>query len=86
MPSPAFAGDQVPSLGERQLMEGIFNLRTRRFGSVAEIMIQKMLGLQAGLNQFHDLFEAKAAQRVEVKSSRVLQKNSRPITADTVLL
>ncbi|GAA0327713.1 hypothetical protein GCM10008967_17770 [Bacillus carboniphilus] len=57
-----------------QIRNGIFSLYTRRFGSVAEIMIQKLLAFKKGLNQFHDLYDPHQALRVEVKFSRGQRK------------
>jgi hypothetical protein len=56
-----------------QLRDGIFALNTRRFGTVAEIMIKKLRGLGRAQNMFHDLFDSARQQRVEVKFSRVAQ-------------
>lgn len=67
------------------LREGIFALNTRRFGSVAEVMIQRMLKYGKAKNQFHDLYDDNAKKRIEVKFSRVLKKPEKKVTVDTVL-
>ena len=56
-----------------ELRDGIFALNTRRFGTVAEIMVKKLKGLGKAQSMFHDLFDAGSSQRVEVKFSRVGQ-------------
>ena len=38
-----------------QLRDGIFALNTRRFGTVAEIMVKKLKQLDKSQNLFHDL-------------------------------
>lgn len=60
-----------------ELRDGIFALNTRRFGTVAEIMVKKLKGLDKSQNMFHDLFDATVNQRVEVKFSRVGQNLDR---------
>ena len=56
-----------------QLRDGIFALNTRRFGTVAEIMVKKLKGFGRGQNMWHDLFDNTANKRIEVKFSRVGQ-------------
>lgn len=56
-----------------QLRDGIFALNTRRFGTVAEIMVKKLKQLDKGRSLFHDLYDTNAEQRIEVKFSRVGQ-------------
>ena len=56
-----------------QLRDGIFALNTRRFGTVAEIMVKRLKSLGKSHNMFHDLYDTEAKQRVEVKFSRVGQ-------------
>lgn len=68
-----------------QLRDGIFSLRTRRFGSVAEVMIKRMLKLKKGKNLFHDLYDDFSKHRVEVKFSTVQKKNVFLVTEDDVL-
>lgn len=56
-----------------QLRDGIFALNTRRFGTVAEIMVKRLKSLGKSQSMFHDLYDTGAGQRVEVKFSRVGQ-------------
>ncbi len=70
--------------GEK-LRDGIFALRTRRIGSVAECMIQRMLKYSKGRNLFHDLYDDQLNHRVEVKFSVVQKKAEMTVTEDTVL-
>lgn len=53
------------------LREGIFNLNTRRFGTVAEVMIRRLFKLGRSKNQFHDLYDDLANHRVEVKETLI---------------
>lgn len=67
------------------LREGIFALNTRRFGSVAEVLIKRLKKLGKARNLFHDLYDDLASKRVEVKFSRALKKAVTPVTEETVL-
>ncbi|NMA83623.1 MAG: hypothetical protein GX962_07150, partial [Epulopiscium sp.] len=59
----------------QQFKDGIFALRTRRFGTVAELMIRKLYNKSNAQNQFHDLYDDVNDKRVEVKFSTVMKKN-----------
>ena len=65
--------------------DGIFALRTRRFGTVAEIMIQKLVNASKSLNQFHDLYDEAEGKRLEVKFSTVLKANEAVINEANIL-
>lgn len=67
------------------LREGIFALRTRRFGSVAEYMVKRLNNLGASKSLFHDLYCTTHNRRIEVKFSTVMKKAEVKITEDTVL-
>lgn len=67
------------------LREGIFALRTRRFGTVAELMIKRLVKLGKGQNQFHDLYDDADKKRIEVKFSTVMKGAETTVTEDTVL-
>ena len=54
--------------GEK-LRDGIFALRTRRIGSVAECMIMRLLKFSRGRSLFHDLYDDRLKHRIEVKFS-----------------
>lgn len=56
-----------------ELRDGIFALNTRKFGSVAEIMIKQLQRLGKAKSIFHDLYDGTSSQRVEVKFSTVRQ-------------
>jgi hypothetical protein len=68
-----------------KLREGIFALNTRRFGSVAECMVQKLLKCSRARSLFHDLYDGKHQHRIEVKFSRVQKKAKTAVTERTVL-
>jgi hypothetical protein len=70
--------------GER-LRNGIFSLRTRRFGSVAECMVKRLLNCSQARNLFHDLYDDAQRQRIEVKFSVVQKKSEQTVTEQTVL-
>jgi len=67
------------------LRDGIFALHTRRFGSVAEVLIQRLVKLGKARSLFHDLFDDIERHRVEVKFSVVRKRAEIPITEATVL-
>lgn len=67
------------------LREGIFALNTRRFGSVAEVMIERLIECGKAKNQFHDLYDDHENKRIEVKFSRVLKKAKSTVTVETIL-
>ena len=69
----------------KTLRDGIFALRTRRFGTVTEFLIQKLASLRKGKSLFHDLYDDIARKRIEVKFSVVLKKSATSITQATVL-
>lgn len=68
-----------------ELREGIFALNTRRFGSVAEVLIQRLVKLGKAKTLFHDLYDDVRDHRVEVKFSRALKKSEVLVTEATVL-
>src|SRR5947209_440305 len=70
--------------GEK-LRDGIFALYTRRFGSVAECMIQRLLKSSKAKNVFHDLYDDERNHRIEVKFSVVRKKANTTVTPETVL-
>jgi hypothetical protein len=69
----------------RQLRDGLFSLYTRRFGTVTELMIRRLVDLGKAHNQFHDLFDDAELHRIEVKFSVVRKAAEAKITEDTVL-
>ena len=64
--------------------DGIFALNTRRFGRLAELMIQKMYDMKDSNNLAFDLL-SKDNEKIEVKFSTVLKKCSKQITAKNVI-
>lgn len=63
----------------REFRDGIFALHTRRFGTVAELMIEKLYGFGSSQNQFHDRYDAAAGQRIEIKFSKAMKTNEEKI-------
>ena len=41
----------------KEFRDGIFALRTRRFGTVAELMIEALYSFTKSHNQFHDRYD-----------------------------
>ena len=72
-------------MDQEELRNGIYSLRTRRFGTVAEIMIKKLENLDWGDNISHDLNDKKLNKRIEVKFSTAMRSNKNKITVDNVL-
>jgi hypothetical protein len=67
------------------LRDGIFALQTRRFGSVAEVMVQRLINAAKARSLFHDLYDDARMHRIEVKFSRVQKQSEMVITQTTVL-
>ena len=68
-----------------KLRDGIFALRTRRFGSVAECMIRRLVQCSLGKSLFHDLYDDNKKHRIEVKFSVVQKACETTVTVETVL-
>jgi hypothetical protein len=79
------AAAPLPVMVSQELRDGIFALHTRRFGRIAEHMIQALAGLGKARGRFHDLFDDLEEHRVEVKFSRVLRSNEVPVESGSVL-
>ncbi len=75
----------LQAMDGRQLRDGLFGLYTRRFGTVTELMIRRLIDCGKAQNQFHDLFDDAEQHRVEVKFSVVRKAAETKITEDTVL-
>ncbi len=67
------------------LRDGIFALYTRRFGTVSEFMVKRLIQCGKGQNIFHDLYDDAAKHRIEVKFSVVRKQAEMPISEATVL-
>jgi hypothetical protein len=70
----------------KELWDGIFALRTRRFGSVAECMVKRLRKYGKAKSLFHDLFDEEKGDRIEVKFSTVLKKAEKAVTEESVLV
>ena len=64
----------------KEFRDGIFALRTRRFGTIAELMIEALYNFKKSQNQFHDRYDEGARQRIEIKFSTVMKSNDAAIT------
>lgn len=67
-----------------QFKNGIFDLRTRRFGTVAEIMIKKLYGMDESGTLAFDKKDFRTNERVEIKFSTALKKNEESINDQNV--
>lgn len=76
--------EPTPPMTPDELRDGIFALNTRKFGSVAEIMIKQLQSLGKAKSIFHDLYDNASSSRIEVKFSTVRQ-NLPPIDPRNVL-
>lgn len=75
-------------MDEKQLKEfrdGIFALRTRRFGTVAEIMIKKLYDLDESGSLAFDKRDKDTSERIEVKFSTVMKENDDKIRENNVI-
>lgn len=68
-----------------EFRNGIFSLRTRRFGDVAEIMIKKLYNLENSRTLKYDKYDSKNKERIEVKFSTVMKENGTKITEDSLI-
>lgn len=67
-------------MDNEQLQKAIFGLHTRRFGTVAEIMIKKIINASNSSQLSFDLYENSTSSRIECKFSRVQKKAELKIT------
>lgn len=65
--------------------DSIFALRTRRFGTVAEIMIKKLYDLEESGSLAFDKRDRYSDQKIEVKFSTVMKENDDKIRDDNVI-
>ena len=68
-----------------EFRDGIFALRTRRFGTVAEIMIKKLYNLDESGSLAFDKRDKDTDERIEVKFSTVMKENDAKIRDDNVI-
>ena len=54
----------------KEFRDGIFALRTRRFGTIAELMIEALYKFTKSHNQFHDRYDETKHKRI-TKDSHV---------------
>lgn len=68
-----------------EFRDGIFALRTRRFGTVAEIMIKHLYNLEESGSLAFDKRVKGSNERIEVKFSTVMKENDDKIRDDNVI-
>ena len=71
-------------MDSEKLQKAIFGLHTRRFGTVAEIMIKKIIKATDSNQLSFDLFEDSTSSRIECKFSRVQKKAELKITENNL--
>ena len=54
--------------------QGIFRLPHKRFGTLCQIMINKLFSYSSPMNNYHDLFDNDKSHRIEIKFSIVREK------------
>ncbi|MCL2171324.1 MAG: hypothetical protein FWB71_04160 [Defluviitaleaceae bacterium] len=69
----------------KEFRDGIFGLRTRRFGSVAELMIEALYEYHQSLNQFHDRYCSATDSRIEIKFSTVMKENETRVSKENLI-
>lgn len=62
-----------------EFRDGIFALRTRRFGDIAEIMIKRIYKLKNSNTLAYDKFDDNQNKRIEIKFSTVMRSNREKI-------
>ena len=75
------AGDELI----QEFRDGIFALRTRRFGTVAEIMVKRLYDLDESGSLAFDKRDRHSNKRIEVKFSTVMKENDDKIRDDNVI-
>lgn len=68
-----------------EFRDGIFALRTRRFGTVAEIMVKRLYDLDESGSLAFDKRDRHSNERIEVKFSTVMKENDARIRDDNVI-
>lgn len=68
-----------------EFRDGIFALRTRRFGMIAEIMIKKLYDFDESGSLAFDKIDKNSNERIEVKFSTVMKENDDRIREDNVI-
>ena len=68
-----------------EFRDGIFELRTRRFGTVAEIMVKRLYDLDESGSLAFDKRDRHSKERIEVKFSTVMKENDDRIRDDNVI-
>lgn len=69
-----------------QFIDGIFSLNTRRFGTVAELMIKELFGFEKSDSKLYDLYDSHHNLRIEVKFSRAMQEYNDTIREENVIV
>lgn len=68
-----------------EFRDGIFALRTRRFGTIAEIMIKKIYKLMDSHSLAFDKLNQGTNERIEVKFSTVMKENDDKINEQNII-
>lgn len=68
-----------------EFRDGIFALRTRRFGSIAEIMIKLLYGFSDSNSLAYDKKDVFSDKKIEIKFSTVMKENSSKISESNII-
>lgn len=69
----------------QEFRDGIFALRTRRFGTVAELMVKKLYNFKDSGLLNYDKLDPNSHERIEIKFSTVMKANNATISEDNVI-
>lgn len=69
----------------REFRDGILSSNTRRFGNVAEIMIESLYNLDESNSLAYDRYDPSTGERIEIKFSKVLKRNSSAINYSNII-
>lgn len=69
----------------QNFIDGIFSLNTRRFGTVAELMIKELFDFKESPSKQYDLYDSCHNLRIEVKFSRAMRENVDTIREENVI-
>ena len=78
-------GSMINDKSIEEFRDGIFALRTRRFGTVAEIMIKKLYNLEESGSLAFDKIDSQSGKKIEVKFSTVMKENDDKIRETNVI-
>lgn len=80
------AGSIPAAPADVELLQGLVSMPPARRGAVGELIIGKLCGFEkTTINRWHDLYDAKNQQRIEVKASAITEVYGEPLSCDNVI-